>query len=503
MSNTGKHLLLVYPDYIAEDSAQRYGGGNYSEGLASISAVLKENGHRVSLMHLRWKPGKKEFLEKLAAFEHLDLVGFSVRTTAFVDVREFVPWVKEANPNLFVFCGSYHCTLVPDEVLAADGVDAVCIGEGEYPLRDLLSKMRDGVDFTDTESFYFKLADGTVKKNPVMPMLENLDELPIPDYNLFDYKNLDSMRVNTALVMLSRGCLFSCTYCGNSQFRNVYPNKKHYARFRSPENAMKCIETLLSLYPQIEYFNFRDAIFNMYPEWFDEFIDLYRERVHLPFTCNLRFDVLTEDTVRRMSEAGCYLIDIGVESGNPEIRTKYLKRFMTDEEMINASAWLKKYHIRTLTYNILGLPYEDLKSALMTVKLNAKLHADKMIPNIFYPYPMTVLHDIAKDAGFVPDVIPPKCRVPLRQKQFPKHEVLFAACYFQHYVKCYKRAAKMKHGRKAYERWLEFWFTGPITPRRFFVFCSDCKRAVVSGGKRFVMNRMPKLYLKLRKLKHR
>lgn len=149
--------------------------------------------------------------------------------------------------------------------------------------------------------------------------------------DLFDYDNLESSKVNTAIVMMSRGCFFNCTYCGNSQFRNVYPNKKIYARFRSPQNGILYLKTLLEKHPNIKFINFRDAIFNMFPKWFDEFIELYKQEIHLPFTGNIRFDILTEDTVRRMKEAGCYTIDMGLESGDPEMRFKYLKRNMTDE----------------------------------------------------------------------------------------------------------------------------------------------------------------------------
>jgi len=261
---------------------------------------------------------------------------------------------------------------------------------------------------------------------------------------------------------------------------------------------------LLEQYPEIEYINFRDSIFNSYPEWFDNFIDMYKEKIHRPFTCNLRLDLLKEDTVRRMKEAGCYLIDVGVESGDYEIRTKYLKRMMTDEQMINAFSWFHKYNITSLTYNIVGLPYEDLRKALKTIKLNVKLNPNKIIPNIFYPYPMTVLHNIAKEAGFVPDVIPADCRVPLKQKNFKEHEVLYAANYFMKYVKRYKRCEKLpRFIGKPLEKYYDFVFTGPLTPRKFLVWWSDQKAKIYRFAKNFMINKTPSLYLKLRDKRHK
>lgn len=58
----------------------------------------------------------------------------------------------------------------------------------------------------------------------------------------------------------------------------------------------------------------------MFPDWFDKFIEMYKREIGLPCTGNIRFDILTEDTVRRMKEAGFYTIDMGLESGDQEMR---------------------------------------------------------------------------------------------------------------------------------------------------------------------------------------
>ena len=497
--------LLVYPDYTDRDLKGKQSGGNYSEGLASISAVLKQAGHQCELLHLIYLHDEKEFKEKLKAKGEYDIIGFSIRTTAFPDCKEYIKWTREVYPDVFITCGSYHCTLVPEEVIAVDGVDAVTIGDGEYAELELCDKMTAGEDYTDIESKWFKLKDGTIKKNPVRPLFADLDRLPIPDFDLFDYANLESVKVDTAIVMMSRGCFYNCTYCGNSQFRNVYPNKKIYARFRSPENGILYLKTLLSKYPNIKFINFRDAIFNMFPDWFDKFIELYKQEIHLPCTGNIRFDLLTEDTVRRMKEAGFYTIDMGLESGDQEMRFKYLKRYMTDEMMINCSKWFHKYGIAQLTYNIIGLPYETIERALKTVKLNAKLKSDRVIPNIFYPYPGTVLYETAKQAGFLPEVISPDCRVPLVQKDFPEHEVLFVEAYFMFYVKRYKRAYRWggKIG-SLYEKWLDRRFTNKwAVSYKFLVWVHDCYAGARNKLKDVLVNHFPKLYLKLRMKKHK
>jgi len=497
-------MLLVYPDYTDRDISFKGTGGNYMEGLASISAVLKQSGHSVKLLHLLNLHDEKSYKDRLLGMGEFDIIGFSVRTTAFPDVKTYIKWTREACPDAFIICGGYHVTLVPEEVIAVDGVDCVCIGDGEYPELELCDKMTADESYLDVGSLWFKLEDGTVKKNPVMPLFADLDRLPIPDFDLFDYDNLESSKVNTAIVVVSRGCFYNCTYCGNGNFRKVYPNKKIYARFRSPQNAILYLKTLLSKHPYIKFINFRDAIFNMFPDWFDEFIELYKKEIGLPCTGNIRFDILTEETVKKMKEAGFYTIDMGLESGDQEMRFKYLRRYQTDEMIVNCSHWFHKYGIAQLTYNIIGLPHEDIHKALKTIKLNARMKSDRVIPNIFYPYEGTVLYDISKEAGFIPEGDYSKRRVPLIQPQFPEEQVLFIEGYFMHFVKRYQWAYRMpKKLGAVYEKWLDKRVTGKHVPYKALVWIHDRYTDVRNGMKDFAVNHLPKVYLKLRMLKHR
>ncbi|MFR5785377.1 MAG: hypothetical protein ACLUE4_09940 [Acutalibacteraceae bacterium] len=89
---------------------------------------------------------------------------------------------------------------------------------------------------------------------------------------------------------------------------------------------------------------------------------------------------------------------------------------MTDEMIINCSRWFHKYGISQLTYNIIGLRTSTARSRPSS---NARIDPDHTIPNIFYPYPGTKLYDIAKEAGYLPDVIPPDCRVPSSRSSSP------------------------------------------------------------------------------------
>lgn len=493
-----KRLLLIYPDFLEEDKYNKNKLGNYSEGLASISAVLKQGGYDVQLYHQLYMPEKNEFINRIKEFSP-DLIGFSARTTAIPFITEMAGWLDDELPEIPVSIGGYHAILVPDECIAIRGIDIVTVGEGEYPLLELMDCMRDGVERTDIQSLYFKQPDGTIIKNPVRPLIEDLDSLPFPDFDLFDYENLDRSKNFTAMVMLSRGCIFSCTYCGNSQFRNIYPNRGKYCRFRSPEKAIELLELLLKKYPFIKYIEFRDAIFNMYKDWFYEFMPMYIEKIHLPFNCNLRFDLLDEDMIRMLKEGGCYMIDIGLENGNEEFRKKYLHRNMNNEHMIQVSKWFRKYKITTLTYNIVGLPYETLELSLETVKLNAKLDVDKVIPNIFYPYPMTILEQTARDGGFMDDSVDPNDPVQLRMPQYPKYDILYMAFNFNKLVKKYRAIYAMPEEKaKRAEAKLDKKITGKHYPRKFLYKTAKFKEDSFIWAKKTLKKVSPKLFIWLK-----
>lgn len=498
MNKNNLSVLLIYPDFLEEDKYNRSKLGNYSEGLASISAVLKEAGYDARLYHQLYMPDKKEFCEAIRKFG-CDMIGFSARTTAIPFITEMAKWLDEEFPDIPVGIGGYHAILVPDECLAIRGIDMVIVGEGEYPWRDYMDSIRDNTPRTDIESINFKLPDGTVIKNPVAPLIEDLDELPFPDYDLFDYENLDRSKNFTAMVMLSRGCLFSCTYCGNSQFRNIYPNKKKYCRFRSPQKAIELLERLLKKYPFIKYIEFRDAIFNMYKDWFYEFMPLYIERIHLPFNCNLRFDIIDEEMVKMLKAGGCYMIDIGLESGNEAFRTKYLHRSMKNDHMVNVAKWFKENKMTTLTYNIVGLPYETLELSLETVKLNARLDVDKVIPNIFYPYPMTILEKTAREGGFIDPTVDPNDPVQLRMPQYPKHDILYMAFNFNRLVKKYRAIYALPEAEaKRREAKLDKKITSPHYPRKLLYKTAKAKEDGFIWMKRTLKKVSPKLFILLK-----
>ena len=139
-----------------------------------------------------------------------------------------------------------------------------------------------------------------------------------------------------------------------------------------------------------------DDTFILNRDWLDEFLRCYRQQVNLPLICLVRVDLLTEEIVKDLKAANCYSVFFGIESGNERLRRQILGKHISDEQIINAAGWLKKYGIKFRTYNMLGIPEETLADAWQTVRLNIKIKTDYPWCSLLQPYPRTRIEEYAR-----------------------------------------------------------------------------------------------------------
>ncbi|MBE3519683.1 MAG: radical SAM protein [Firmicutes bacterium] len=439
----GIPVLFVYPDFVAQERTGRPGtydvetGGWYAEGLAAMSASLRAAGHHPSLMHLTVPPDRDEFTALLRQHNPA-LVAFTVRSSTFPYCLEYTQWVKEGS-GAYVIWGGYHPTLAPEECLEVPGVDSICVGEGDWAIVDLADVLPEGKEPVHIESLWFNTASGPVR-NPVRPMVENLDELPIPDFELFDRRRLIATRTGVATAMLSRGCPFRCGYCSNHRQRAVYPNSSRYARCRSPRNSIEYLRRLRKWFPEVRELRFLDNVFGLGRMWLEEFCELYRREIGLPFSCNQRPDLVTRERLALVARAGCRMIYMGIESGDEEVRRLILDRRISDERLKEVFRACREMGIATVAYNMVGLPGEDRKKVLATVKMNAVCRPASVVVSVFSPYPGTDLYDLSVKKGYAPRHMDYRARTFLDQPNFSKQEVALVYTYFMLLVRLYRLA---------------------------------------------------------------
>ena len=130
--------------------------------------------------------------------------------------------------------GGIHPTVDPENTLNDKNIDMVCLGEGEEALVELCDKMDSGRDHRKVDSIWVK-DNGSIVRNNIRLLSDNLESRPFPDRSIFDFKKLSDTRLGMLTVLAGRGCPYDCTYCCNHQYRKLYPNAGKYVRFRDPE----------------------------------------------------------------------------------------------------------------------------------------------------------------------------------------------------------------------------------------------------------------------------
>ncbi len=434
-------ITFVYPDVIPHRLDWT---GYFYSGIGLLSAVLKEAGHRTSLIHITQPINRMTFIKRMKD-EHPDLIAFSSTSNMFSIVKALASWLAEASVKVPTICGGIHPTIAPEESIRVEGINIICRGEGEAPLVELCRKMENKEDISNIQNLWMK-KNGNLIQNPLRPLLKDLDTLPFPDRSIFSYENLYHEREGRGSFIVSRGCPYNCTYCCNYLLRTIYGNEIKSVRFRSVDNVMGEIKEVLKHHPFIKTLVFDDDILFLNRKWSEEFAGTYRREIDLPFVCNARADVTDEATVTLIKKARCVHVKFGLESGNKEIRYKVLNRPMANDQIKKAFAICKQAGITTESFNMVGIPYETPNAILDTIKLNATIGVDKMQVSIYQPFQGTELGELCRERHFwesrdlAPDIFSSSV---LKLDTISSSQVLMFRDYFKVLVRYYQLVQRL------------------------------------------------------------
>ncbi len=361
------------------------------QGIMSMSAVLKEGGHDVQLT-IAAQEDPVEFAKQYQP----DIVGYSVMTGSQHYYFKLNRAIKEAlngHAPMSVF-GGPHPTFFPD-LIQENGVDGVCVGEGEGPLLDLADSIDNGFQ-PDIPNWWFKVEDEIVR-NPVRPLIRKLGELPIPDRALIYDKHFATRNSPIKHFMASRGCPYNCTYCFNHAWYKIYKREKRGYQ-RSVESVIEEVNWVRERYP-LEQVVFLDDLFIIYVDWLEEFAEKFPKEVGLPFFCNVRSNLITPEKVALLKQAGANTVSLGIEAGNDRLRNDLLKRKMSRETIIESGRMLHEAGINLTATNILALPTATLDDDFETMRLNAQAKVKYAHAFLFQPYPATELGEFTEKNG--------------------------------------------------------------------------------------------------------
>jgi len=365
-------------------------------GPMYISAMLRSRGHRCEVMIEALEDS--DYLQKLVAASP-DLIAMSCLTS---DYHWAVSKAQEIGKRLNapVILGGTHPTLNPNESIADPAIDMICIGEGEYPMAELADALDQDRDYSSIANLWVK-RDGTIIKNDLRALIEDLDQLPFPDRKLYQKYSFFRKRGKRP-IHLSRGCPYDCSYCHNAGKKRIFREKGTYVRWRSQDNILREIQEI-ERKSFIKVLHVIDDSFGINGQWLMTFLHRLAgiSKKRLVLQANMRADMVSEDLCTSFENYGLSLlrIRIAVETGNEDYRQEILKKNIPNRTLLKAAHLFNKYGIDFITYNMIGLPGESLALALETLRLNIRLKPSLAICFIYQPYAGTELSAYACRIG--------------------------------------------------------------------------------------------------------
>lgn len=370
----------------------------YPIGIGILSAMLKMTGHETKLVCLSVDESENKLIHTAQAWSP-DIVAFSSMSSMFERIKMLSALTKVSMPEAFQICGGIHTTLMP-ECLTDTDLDAICIGEGEYAFVELLEKMGGQKDYIDTRGFWFKGPDNEVIKNSPALLVQDLDALPMPDYDIYYSQDISGKVEGRAEFLFCRGCPFDCTYCSNHAIKSLHGTQK-YIRYPTVEKAIEEVKYVTKKY-NIKYVVFNDDIITLNRTWFYDFFNEYKRSISIPFYCNIRPKTCDADMFKMLKEANCDSVAIGVESGNTYIRRKILNRNISDDDILTSFQLAQDCGLKTLSFCMVGIPYETKEMIIETIVFLARLgENNNSWFSIFHPYPKTKLYDLCLEKGWI------------------------------------------------------------------------------------------------------
>lgn len=387
-------------------------------GVYALSSLLKRAGVETRYLAQR---NQARLVRQIAALAP-DLVCYSTMSGEMLDYVAFDRRLKDVWKGVSVIGGpgpTYSAAL-----LRGTTIQAYCVGEGEHAI---LEFVRSG--FRPSKNI---VSCGGEDTGPYHPLVE-LDAMPFPDRDII-YRE-DSLRRDMTSKQFSsgRGCPYRCTYCFNHAFWKKFRDSGPPVRKKSVAYLFEEIDNVRRRYP-LGLVSFNEDTFVLDRPWFFSFAAAYPGRIGLPYTCNIRANLVDEDLVKALKESGCVGVNWSIESGDDRIRNDVLKRAMSEEQILRTGDLLARYGLPHRIGNVIGIPGESFEQMLGTVRLNSRTRPVLALGSVFAPYPGLALTDTAIQMGLhtpVAGVWPQNyLRCDLRLPEAQRRRIERLACLF-------------------------------------------------------------------------
>ena len=366
-------IILVNPPTSSE---QMYGDWDLSGvdtycpplGVLYIASLVRKNNHIpyvIDVPALRWS--LKETVNYVLSLNP-DVVGISSMTINILNAGKIAEELKLQGLKVPIVIGGPHVTAAPVETLKRfSAIDYGVIGEGEITFLELIEKLGRHESVSDIMGILWQDHSGEVVVNPPRPFIKDLDTLPLPAWDLlpnfpeaYPQSALETKRLPAASIITSRGCPHQCTFCDRAVFGSS-------VRHHGAEYTLDMIRLLKNKYGVKDLMILDDNFLLDKKKLFKICDTIIEEKMDLRWYCLSHVKFMTEDRLKKIKEAGCWIMEVGIESGCERI-LELLKRNTKKEEIAEAIKRARKAGIRVKGNFIFGLPTETRESLEETIQ---------------------------------------------------------------------------------------------------------------------------------------
>lgn len=325
-----------------------------------------------------------------------DLVGITAMTTKIASAMKIAELIKECSKRCYVVMGGPHPTITPDDILESGFVDFVCRNEGERAFLELVNALDGRMEDLQSINGISYRKNGQIIHNNNANFIDDLDSIPYPArdklMNIEKYSSED-----IGMLLTSRGCPYRCSYC-------YHPFGGNAVKYRSIDNILGEIEKVRKKYGSYQ-FSIKDDSFTVKRSHVTKFCDaLIKNKIKINWDCTTRVNLVDQDLLKLMKEAGCNVIKVGVESGSKRI-LKDTNKGITHEQIYKAAELFNKLGIFWTAYFMIGLPQETKEDMLQTYEFMNEINPFYAGLGVYNPFPKTELFDLGVKMGILKEKI--------------------------------------------------------------------------------------------------
>ncbi len=377
---------------------------------ALLASYMREKGYPVALFDAEVENWSHEEtarkiteLNPLLAVIVVSGTNPSASTMNMIGAGAILRRLRELAPGIRTCLTGLHPSALPERTLLEEGPDFVCQGEGFHTLPSLIDAMKAGEEEFPIQGLWYR-AKQEIVGNPRAPLQENLDELPMPAWDLLPMKNYRAhnwhcfedieARQPYAVIYTSLGCPFRCSFCCiNTLFG------KNGIRYRSPEGVIREIDYLVGNFG-VRNIKILDEMFVLNAAHVTRLCDLIIERGHdLNIWAYARVNTVNRDILRKMRRAGVRWLAYGFESGSEIVLREVTKGYSLGSAL-EVARMTREEGIYICSNFIFGLPDDDLESMTRTLELALEINGEWANLYCAMAFPGSRLYEQALEEGW-------------------------------------------------------------------------------------------------------